>query len=545
MKKSVFVLVSSALALSAALAGCAGSQNAGNSNNSNSQQAGGEKKEMVMHYNFAGEIPSADPGLGTDNQSLTFALNTFEGLTRLDKDGKYQPAGAESWDISPDGLTYTFKLRKDAKWSNGDPVTAHDYEFEWKRVLNPKTAAEYAYQLYYIKGAEAYNKGKGKVEDVGVKALDDYTLQVTLANKTPFFIELTSFPTYYPVHKATAEKNENWAADAKTFVSNGPFTMESWEHKNKLVLKKNPYYFDAAKVKLDRIECTLIDDDNTAQAKFDNGELDFGGYPSYSLPVDLIPKLKQEGKLSVEPEPGTNAVIFNTQKPPFNNKKIRRAFALAMNRQDITDNVIQVGQTPAFGWVPPSMALKPEGYFQENVEEAKKLLAEGMKELGLTKFPEVTYKYNTGDQNKKIAEALQDQWKKNLGIDVKLENEEWKVFLKDRTSGNYQLGRYAWGADFNDPINFLELFKDKDGGNNDADYDNPQFRDLLNKSYAESDPAKRKELLLQAETILMDDMPLAPLSFRANGYINNEKLKGWHFNPVGGVLDLKEAYLEQ
>lgn len=536
MKKSVFIVVSSALVLTV-LAGCGATPaDSVKPNENNGAQAEPAKMDpMVLRWNVSGgEPPSADPGLATDAVSFDIITANYEGLTRYGQDGKLVNGALESYVVSPDQLKYTFKLKKDLKWSNGDPLTAHDFEFAWKRNLDPKTAAEYAYQLYYIKGAEEFNTGKGKVEDVGVKAVDDTTLEVTLKAPTPFFYELTAFPTLFPLHKKTVEANPNWANDAKTYIGNGPFKMESWEHKDKMVLVKNDNYWDKENVKLDRIEFAMIEDDNTAHALYDSGELDWGGEPAYGMPIDLIAKVREEGKLGLKEEPGTDAVIFNTQKPPFTNKKIRQAFAYALNRQSLIDNVVQTGVPAAYGWVPPTMSLKPEGYFKEDVAKAKQLLAEGMKELGLTKFPTVTYAYNTADKNKKVAEALQEQWRKSLGVDVKLQNSEWKVFLKDRNTGNYQLGRYAWSADFNDPVNFLELFKDKNGGNNDADYDNRKFRELINQSYLETDPEKRKKLLLQAETIMMEDMPLAPLNFRARPYVQNDKVKGFLFNVIGG-----------
>jgi len=542
VKKSVFVLVSSALLLTA-LAGC-GSNTTETVKPDNAATA--EKTEpMVLRWNVSGgEPPTADPGLATDNVSFDIVLANYEGLSRYGPDGKVTNAVAESYEASPDFTKFTFKMKKDLKWSNGDPLTAHDFEFAWKRNLDPKTASEYAYQLYYLKGGEEYNTGKGKAEDVGVKALDDLTLEVTLKSPTPFFYELTAFPTLFPLHRKTVEGNPNWANEAKTYIGNGPFKMETWVHKDKMVLVKNENYWDKENVKLDRIDLAMIEDDNTAFALFESGELDWGGFPAFGMPVDLVSKVKADGKLAVADEPRTDGVVFYTQKPPFNNKKIRQAFAYAISRQPIIDNILQTNAPAAFSWLPPSMKVKEDGYFKEDVNKAKQLLAEGMKELGLDKFPTVTYTYNTADRNKKVAEALQDQWKKTLGVDVKLQNSEWKVFLKDRNTGNFQLARYSWGADFNDPINFLELFKDKNGGNNDADYDNKQFRDLLNKSYTETDPEKRKQLFLEAETIMMEDMPVAPLFHSAQPYVKNEKVKGFLINPIGGN-DFKYVTVEK
>ncbi|MED4586350.1 peptide ABC transporter substrate-binding protein [Brevibacillus choshinensis] len=549
MKKNVFVAMSSILVLGAALAGCGGGNNAAKPADNATQgstpaaatPAAGPK---VLKLNLHSEPPTADPGIAEDSTSGTIVRATFEGLTRAGGDGKVHEAAAESYKVSEDGKTYTFKLR-DAKWSNGDAVTAKDFEFAWKRALDPKTASNYAYQLYYIKNGEAFNKGKAKIEDVGVKAIDDKTLEVTLENPTPFFTELTAFYTYYPVNQKVVEGNEKWAAEAKTHVGNGPFKLEAWEHKNKLTLAKNDNYWDKDAVKVDKLEFSMVEDENTELSMFDNGELDWAGSPTSSLPTDAIPALKDSGKMKTQPIAGTYWYKFNTEKAPFNNVKIRKAFTYAIDRQALIDNVLQTGQIPATGAVPPSMALNKDGYFKDkDLETAKKLLEEGMKEEGLTKMPTVTLSYNTSEGHKKIAEAIQDQWKKQLGVDVKIENKEWKVYLEDLHQGNFQIGRMGWLGDFNDPINFLELYKDKKGGNNDTNWENPKYKELLNQSALEKDPEKRKAILAQAEQILMDEMPIMPIYFYTDSWVQNDKVTGIVIDGLGAV-DYKNADIAQ
>lgn len=540
MKKNVFVAMSSILVLGAALAGCGGGNQAAPENNQGSNAEAPATGPKVLKLNLHSEPPTADPGIAEDSTSGTIIRATFEGLTRTAEDGKVHEAAAESIEVSEDGAKYTFKLR-DAKWSNGDPVTAGDFEFAWKRALDPKTASNYAYQLYYIKNGEAFNKGEATMEDVGVKALDDKTLEVTLQNPTPFFTELTAFYTYYPVNKKVVEANEKWATDAATHVGNGPFKLTTWEHKNKLVVEKNENYWDKDAVKVDKIEFSMVEDENTELSMFDNGELDWAGAPTSQLPTDAIPALKDSGKMTTQPTAGTYWYKFNTEKAPFNNAKIRKAFAYAIDRQGLIDNVLQAGQLPGTGAVPPSMALNKDGYFKDNdVETAKKLLEEGMKEEGITSLPTVTLSYNTSEGHKKIAEAIQDQWKKNLGVDVKLENKEWKVYIEDLHQGNYQIGRMGWLGDFNDPINFLELYKDKKGGNNDTNWENPKYKELLNQSALEQDPAKRSAILAEAEQILMDEMPIMPIYFYTQSWVQNEKVTGVIVDGLGNV-DYKYA----
>ena len=544
MKKNVFVAMSSILVLGAALAGCGGAGNeaAKPADNNASQGATTDNAAgpKVLKLNLHSEPPTADPGIAEDTTSSTIITATFEGLTRVGKDNKVHEAAAESYTVSEDGKKYTFKIR-DNKWSNGDAVTAKDFEFAWKRALDPKTASNYAYQLYYVKGAEAYNKGTGKVEDVGVKAVDDKTLEVELNNPTPFFLELVAFKTYFPVNQKVVEGNEKWAMDAKTIVGNGPFKMETWEHKSKLIVVKNDNYWDKDNVKLDKIEFSMVEDENTELSMFENGELDWAGSPTSALPTDAIPALKESGKMTTQPIAGTYFYRFNTEKAPFNNAKIRKAFAYAIDRQGLIDNILQAGQLPATGYIPMSMALNKDGYFKDkDLEAAKKMLEEGMKEAGISKFPAITLSYNTSEGHKKIAEAIQDQWKKNLGVDVKLENKEWKVYLDDVHQGKYQVARAGWLGDFNDPINFLEMFKDKDGGNNDTRWENPKYKELLNQSALEPDLEKRKAILAEAEQILMDEMPIMPIYYYTQSWVKNDKVDGVIIDGLGAV-DYKYA----
>lgn len=555
MRKSTFVLLSSLTIMGSALGGCAGGQEASKpadqtqgqtqpqSNSSQPAETSKPVVEQVLRFNLHSEPPTADPGIAEDTTSAAVTKALFDGLTRIGPEGKPVEAVAEKIDVSSDLKTYTFALRE-SNWSNGEPVTAHDFEYAWKRALDPKTASNYAYQLYYIKGAEKANKGEGKLEDVGVKALDDKTLQVELENPTPFFLELTAFQTYFPVNKKVVEANPNWAAEANTHLGNGPFKMEAWEHKNKLVLIKNEHYWDRDNVKLDKINFSMVEDENTELSMFENGEIDWAGSPLSSLPTDAMPALKEGGTLQVKPVGATYWYKFNTEKPPFNHVKIRKAFAYAINRQSLIDNVLQANQQPAMSAVPPTMALNPDGYFKDNdLETAKKLLSEGMTELGLTTLPPITLSYNTSESHKKIAEAIQDQWRKNLGVEVKLENQEWKVYLETMHEGNYQVGRLGWSGDFNDPINFLELFKEKNGGNNDTRWENPKFKELLNQSATEGDPEKRKAILREAEQIMMDEMPIMPIYFYTHTWVKNEKVKGV-FQDGLGAIDWKWTYIE-
>lgn len=450
---------------------------------------------MVLHWSITGEPTTMDPGIATDASSMDMINLAFEGLTIVDRQFEMINGTAESFTNSPDFTHFTFTLRKDAKWSNGDPVTAHDFEYAIKRNLDPKTASGYAYQLFYLKGGEEFFNGTGKAEDVGVKAKDDYTLDFTLRSPTPFFRELTSFTTYYPLHK------KHWRAIRSGRTTPRPSSA-------------------------------------TARLSLTHGSI------KPSSPSAKAPPIGRKASWWSRIIPAQKPLFSTRNSRRLPTKKIRQAFAYSINRQMLIDNILQTGVPPAYGWVPTSMGLNPDGYFKEDAEKAKQLLAEGMKELGLSEFPKVTYYYDTGETDKKIAQALQDEWTKTLGINIDIRTAEWKVFNEDVQNGKYDFGIWLWGADFNDPINFLEMYKDKEGGNNVVRFDNKEYRDLLNKSYYETDAQKRKRLMFDAEKILMEEMPLAPLHFRGNAYVKNDKVKDFVIFPLGGSY-FKYAYIEK
>ncbi|WP_342772395.1 peptide ABC transporter substrate-binding protein [Brevibacillus fluminis] len=548
MKKKLIRCMSMFVLLGGMLAGCSSNYAATPAQPTQPQSQGnagttdaGSKAPQILHLNV--EEPSSLDTVSADEANSGILIRElFDGLTRFDEDGNAVKSLAEDIKVSDDQLVYTFTLR-DSKWTNGDPVTAEDFAYTWMRNLDPKNASPNAYSLFDVKNAKAYYSGKAKAEDVGIKALDVKTLQVTLEHPTSYFLALTPFFT--PVNKKAVEANpQAWWKDPSTFVSNGAFKLDTWEHKSKLVLAKNDTYWDKDAVKLDKIEFSMVADTNTELEMFNHGDLDWAGGPLSSLPADAIPVLKEEGKLKSKMKAANYYIKFQTEKAPFTNEKIRKAFAYAINRQELTDNVTQAGQTPLLGFVPQSMALKPEGYFKDSdSEQAKTLLAEGMKELGVTTLPTVTFMYNTSDMNKKIAEALQAQWKKTLNTDVKLENYETKVFLQNQEGENYMFSRSSWVADYNDPINFLEKFTEKESSSNNTRWFNQKYTDLVEGARVEKDAAKRKQMYTEAETILMDAMPVTPLYTNVNAWVQNDNLKGVIVDALGYV-DFRFAYKE-
>ncbi|WP_027308600.1 peptide ABC transporter substrate-binding protein [Caloramator sp. ALD01] len=518
----------------------------------------GEKKaEQVIKYNLGSEPKTLDPALNSAVDGATVIVNTFVGLTRLDAKDQPVPGVAEKWDVSADGMTYKFYLRKDVKWSDGKPVTAKDFEYAWKRALAPETAAEYAYQLYYLKNAEAYNTGKGKAEDVGVKALDDYTLEVTLEYPTPYFLSLTAFPTYMPVRQDIVEKDkEKWATNPETYIGNGPFKLKEWKIKEAIILEKNPNYFDAANVKLDRIEIKMIDDQNTALTSFQQGELDFIESP----PTQQIPTLLSQGVAKVYPYLGTYFYVINlTDKADqidaaaakaLKDVRVRKALTLAIDRKALIETVTKAGQQPATSFVPSGIIMadgkdfKNKDYYKAegDVQEAKRLLAEAGFPDGKG-FPKITVMYNTSAGHQNIAQAIQAMWKENLGIDVELANQEWKVFQSTRNKKEYLIARHGWIGDYNDPMTFLDMWTSK-SGQNDAGYNNPEYDKKVDAAKRESDPVKRIQLLHEAEDILMNDMPVIPLYYYVNVACIKDYVKDVHKSPLGFVY-FDRAYVQK
>ena len=494
--------------------------------------------EKVMNVLIPSEPPSLHPQLATDTTSGTILQNTFEGLVTL-VDGEPELTGATDYKVSDDLLTYTFTLR-DAKWSNGDAVTADDYAYAWQFALNPENASEYASILYPIKGAQAYNLGEGSAEDVGIKVIDPKTIEITLEAPTPYFLELLAFKTYYPIHKATAEANPEWYTEADGYVSNGAFTLAAWQHSGSITLKKNEQYWDAAVVNLSTVNIEMVESEVTQVTKFDNGEIDFLG-PSFGvISLDAIDRLKADGKLQIADYTGVYMYKFNTTDEIMSNANIRKALTLAIDRTNLIENITKGEQVPALGLVPNSVEGFGDdaGYYKDNdIEGAKVALAEGLKELGLSDPSElnITLSFNTSEAHSSIAQFIQEGWSKNLGINVKLDNAEWQVYLDKLSNLDYQIGRLGWIADYNDAYTFLEQYDSATNGNNDTGWENPKYTELLTQSKTETDPAKRIELLLQAEEIFMAELPVAPIYYYTNPYVKQDYVQNMAPDVLGNI----------
>lgn len=540
-KRLVVLLLSVILVLGALLAGC--------SSQSKTATTSQGQSEQVLNLNLGEEPPTLDPQKATDEVSITVLNAVLEGLVRYNKDGKIEKGSglAKDWKISDDGLTYTFYLR-DAKWSDGNPITAYDFEYAWKRALDPKTGSQYAYQLYYIKGAEEYNSGKGSADQVGVKALDEKTLQVTLKAPAPQFLGLTSFVTYLPLEKSVYEKyGDKVGSDPSTMVFSGPFIIKEWNHEQNIVLEKNPNYWDKDNVKLDKINFSMIKDNNSLVQNYDTGALD-----SIFIPGDYIDKYKDSPEFHTYALATVWYLQFNNKDKIFKNANIRKAFTLAVNRELFVKEVMKNGSIPAEAVVPPGIPgyngdFRSEagpGYFKDNdVAQAKEYLQKGLKELGLSKLPTIKFLAGDTDTAKKYSVALQQMWNQALGVQVEIQNVAFKVRLDMMDRGDYQIVLAGWGADYNDPMTFLDMWE-TNNGNNTAFYSNPEYDKLIEQAKVNGDPKSRVEEMIQAEKILMEDMPIGPLWFQARAYVVKPYVKNLYFPAFGPDWEMKWTYIE-
>ena len=492
-------------------------------------------KKKILYSNNGSEPGSLDPALAQGTHESWVLENVFEGLMTFDEKGELVKGMAKDYKISDDGLVYTFTIREDAKWSNGEPVKAEDFEFAWKRALDPEMAADYAYQLYYIKGGEAFNSGETTADQVAVKALDDKTLEVTLEFPTAYFLELTAFYTYMPVNKAMVESNPDWAKSPETHISNGTFKLVKWEHNAKIVMEKNPEYYNAKKIKLDGIDLDIIEDQNTAWQKYDGGEYHILLDP----PTSVVAQLREEDskELTLGAQVGTYYYNVNPDVEPFNNVKVRKALSMALDRETIVRDITQGGQIAAEGVVPYGLMDENGKEFRDGVgnlieynpEEAKVLFEEGLAEEGMT-LDEFNSKnfillYNTSESHKKIAQAAQEMWRTKLGINIGLENVEFQVKLDREKAGDYEISRGGWIGDYMDPMTLLDLWW-SDSSFNDVNYNNPEYDKRILESKTLMDQKVRMENMREAEKMLMEDMAVIPVYFYTQPYVTKPGVKG-------------------
>lgn len=502
----------------------------------------------VVRFNVGAEFRSLDPQLIADTTSSAGAYQLFDGLVRMGAGG-VQPATAQRWEIGNNGTLYTFYLRDGVKWSNGDPVKASDFVYAWTRGLDPATGSEYATQLFYIKGGRALNQAKDGAaieaakRDLGVKALDEKTLQVTLESPAPYWIQLAATPTYFPVHQATVQANKEWAAKPDSLVSNGPFKLQTWAPKQQAVFVKNPAYWNAASVKLDQLTVTFVQEQATALQLWETGQLEMMQSPP---PSELV-RLRNESKLQFAPTFGTYYYLFNTRQRPFDDPRVRLALSMSIDRTSLVENVTRAGQRPATGWVPYGSRDESGQDFRERTgdlltydpEGAKRLLAEAGYPNGQG-LPATELLYNTSEGHRAVAEAVIEMWRQNLGItSIRATNLEWRVLLDRAAKGDFSILRTAWTGDFLDPMTFLEVFT-TGNGQNGGRYTNKRYDDLVARAKSTDDQRVRIPAMQEAEKILLAEMPLIPVYFYTMPYLLSPRVTGVFQNGLG-VVDFTAA----
>jgi oligopeptide transport system substrate-binding protein len=447
--------------------------------------------------------------------------------------GEIDPGVAERWEISPDALHYTFHLRNDALWSNGDPVTAEDFLYAWKRALTPETASEYVYQLYYIRGAKDFNEGKTKdFSTVGVRAPDPHTLEVTLANPTPFFLDLCAFTELLPVHRATVEKYSDWSTKPEHFIGNGPFLLREWLPFDHMRLVKNPKYWDAAHVGMKSVDLLPTGRPNTAFNFYATGVADLMIDKSLA-PVPLIGELKKRTDYHAAPFLGAYFFRFNVTRKPFNDVRVRKAFSLVVDRQYLVEHITRAGEVAAHSFVPPGAGAgyEPPPMYQRDPEKARQLLAEAGFPGGQN-FPVVYYLYRADlDLDQAIAVELQSMFRRELGVTIQLARQEWTVFLDTQQRIDYDFSRSTWVGDYNDPNTFMDMFLTA-GGNNETGWSNARYDELIAAAAREIDRDKRFAIFREAEKILVtDEAPICPLYYYVNiQFYDADKLGGIEAN---------------
>lgn len=485
----------------------------------------GERPDLIL-INGA-EPETLDPAIITGQPEGRLATSLFEGLTAYDARGRSGPGVAESWEISDDKRTYRFKLRDNAQWSDGNPVTAHDFVASWQRTLAPETGSAYNYQLYYIKNAEAFASGELKdFSKVGVRAEDDRTLVVELTNPTPFFLELCAFTTLLPVRVDLIDRvGDDWIKP-EHIIGNGAYLLKDWRINDRIRLEKNPDYWDAENVQLETVEVLPIAKANTAFNFYASGNADLV-IDKGLMPPALLDELKKRPDFHAAPFLGTYFLRFNCERAPFADERVRRAFSLVVDRDRIVEGITRAGELPANTFVPPGIEgyVSPDGP-KRDPDAARRLLAEAGFPGG-EGFPLVRYLYSEGELNEAIAVELQAMWRNELGVNVSLQRQEWKVYLNSMSSLDYDIARSSWVGDYPDPNTFLDMFL-TGGGNNRTGWSNAEYDALISAAAAESDPAKRFDILREAERLLVaDGMPVCPLYFYVGIQLYNaEKFGG-------------------
>lgn len=488
---------------------------------------------------------SLDPRIGGDGGTQCILRMIFEGLMRLDKNGVPQPATAATYTVSDDAKTYTFQLKK-TLWSDGQPVTAKDFEYSWKQVLSPEFPSVFAYAFYTIKNARAAKEGQINLEEVGITAINDYTLKVDLEHPAPYFLELTANPLYSPIPYHIAQEGREITEGIRGhFVSNGPFRVKQRNFRRSLLLEKNPNYWDKKAVHLNGISIHIIPDPETALMMYENNEVDWVGEPLSLLPLDAIPLLKEKNLLNVGPRSTLFWLILNVHCAPLNSIKVRQALACSINRRQIVDYLLVNDEAPAMSILPENLTLATKPYFKDNdIKTAQKLLKEGLDELNMSIDSLHPIKILAPSVRSKLAQVIQEQWSEGLGIPVQLDSSDWGTCLSKMANREYEVATIGWVSWCHDPIYNLEIMRYRSTDKNYSGWENDQYIKLLQASDETFNQEARDHYLREAEKLVISEMPIIPVFSRGASHVKNSAVKGVYLSPLGHP-EFKYAYLEK
>jgi len=484
-----------------------------------------------------GEVKTLDPALVTDIVSLRMITSLFDGLARPDpRTLEPKPALARSWEISADGLIYTFYLRP-ARWSDNTPITANDFVYSWERLLNPKSLADYDYLLFCLKNGQAYRKGEIRnFNQVGVRADNDSTLTVTLQKPTPYFLDLAAFEILYPVNRKCVETHGIRWTRPGNLVGSGAYCLAAHRLNYKIRLEKNPFYWDTARASFRIIDAYTCEGVNTAFNLYETGDVSL----IEDFPNLIAEEILKRKDVMITPNFGTYFYRFNVTRKPFDDNRVRRAFDLAINREDIVRHVTKNGEVPAYALMPPGLRGYPKVTgIVYNPDSARKLLAEAGYPGGKG-FPKVGLIYNTSENHKKIAEAFAHMIRRELNVVVEPVNMEWKVLLSKMDALDFQIIRGSWYGDYTDPNTFLDLFM-TGGGNNRTGWSRPDYDSLIVKASRTLDPVERMRIFGEAEKILVEDGPIINLYYYVTKFLVKPGIRGLYPN-LRGYYDLADFY---
>ncbi|MDR6226898.1 peptide ABC transporter substrate-binding protein [Desmospora profundinema] len=519
------------------LSGCAEEKGAATGKNGN-----------VLHMTIDADPPTLDSAFALDGNSYNLLNNVMEGLMRLGKGNKPEPAMAENTpEVSADGRTYTFRIRENAEWSDGQPVRAQDFEYAWKRILNPETKSPAVFHLFPIENATAYVQGQISADEVGVKALDDRTLEVRLEESNPHFLELTATAPYLPVRQDKVEESGGkFGREADQGLYNGPFILSDWKHEQLLTLKKNDRYWDKEMVQLEEVRAHIVKKATDALGMYTSDEADV-------VPLNAVTfeAFRNSAELVTHQRGALVLIMLNTKEPPFNNKNIRKALNLAINRDQLVNELLKNGSRPAGGMVPPaihshqgeSFRDKTEDYVEFDPAKAKKLLEKGLEEEQLSRMPDIVMSVND-DERRHLALFIQEELKNHLGVDVQISPQPVSQKVAVDAAGQFQMTIVRWIGSYDDPMAFLEIGTSVSPVNFGR-WGNQQFDYLVHKAKGNPDPAWRETDLIQAEAVVAEDAGVAPLYYEAQAFIQKPHVKNLFRHPVGPEYSLKWARIEK